>query len=225
MPNIIATSFVVEAMVDAQLESTNTLERVGDWIVNQMAAGSEFIRYVPDADILIHNANLLGARCLSRIRPEDPTIGVALSATLACQLPNGLWRYGEGPGLEWIDTFHTAYVLLALRDLARVHPSAEAALERGVMAWTEHCFDDNGHPLYYASRRGPLDLHSLATALYALIALTPTFPVCRRLAARTLERALALQRSDGAFVGKGVPYMRWNQGHMFLALAEGCRAC
>ena len=39
--------------------------------------------------------------------------------TPRCPGPRGLWPYGQGPDLAWVDGFHTAYVLDGLHDVWR----------------------------------------------------------------------------------------------------------
>lgn len=216
-PNIIVTAFVLEAThAELTAEARAAAER---WITEDMSANG-YIRYIPDSDVVIHNANLLGARALKRLHPGHPLVAGAVDTTLAAQRPNGLWPYGDGPGLEWVDGFHTAYVLDALLDLS---PRGQwpDQLVRGADAYVRHCFDPDGRPLYYADKAGPVDVHNVATALYVLTRLRRAGLVGATEAAS--ERwLLALQRRDGAFVAKpGMPpYMRWNQSHAHRALAE-----
>lgn len=222
-PNIIATAFVVEALHDASSVAPDDPAR--PWLVEQMLHPAGFVRYTPDSDRLIHNANVLGARALYRLQPGHPAVAPAVAATVAAQRPDGLWSYGEGAGLEWVDNFHTAYVLLAMRDLADTHGDAAAALDRGIAAWVARCFEPDGRPRYYADRRGPQDVHNVATAVHALVTFAATHSECARVLPGALTALLAMQRRDGAFVARpGTPaYMRWNQGHAFRALAAASK--
>jgi hypothetical protein len=218
-PNIIVSAFVIEALVQARRELPRGFI---DWVTGAMWCPRGYFRYVPSEDVFVHNANLLGARALSRVDPQHAFIGTAIESTRRSQRQDGTWPYGDDRSLDWTDNFHTAYILLALLDLGASHPAVGGSLERGVHAWLERCFAADGAPTYYADRPGPVDVHNIATALYALARLAPQFPACRERLRPTLERAISLQGADGAFRAKpgAVPFMRWNQAHMHLALAE-----
>lgn len=220
-PNIIATSFVIEALNDAGgLHATRELR---EWLERSMLSPRGFVRYVPGNDRLIHNANILGARALFRLAPDHPAIPHAVHRTLDGQRPDGLWPYGDGAGLEWIDNFHSAYVLLGLRDLVVAVPDAQDALHAGLLAWLERCFEPDGTPRYYADRLGRRDVHNVATALHCLSVFS-TDDQANALFPGALSHLLQMQRSDGAFVARSrePAYMRWNQGHAFRALADVC---
>ena len=60
--------------------------------------------------------------------------GDAVAFTVSHQRPDGSWPYGEGRGLEWVDGYHTAYVLVSLaRCLAAAEDlRIEAAVDRGL---------------------------------------------------------------------------------------------
>jgi hypothetical protein len=216
-PNVIVTAFVGEALAGAGRACP---PRVREWLSSEMLHPEGFLRYVPGNDALVHNANLLGARTLWRCGGDPELVRVAVHASLDRQRRDGTWPYGEGRGLEWIDNFHTAYVLLALHDLLAVVPEASDALERGVAAWGERCFAADGTPYYYADRPGPVDIHNIATAVHASWVLPGNHK--RHLAPGAIHALLLRQRRDGAFVAatRGTPYMRWNQAHAYLALAE-----
>lgn len=216
-PNIIVTAFVLEA-ISAELSAESRASAVR-YLTDVMAADGYF-RYIPGSDVMIHNANVLGARALSRLHPGHPLIAEAIATTLAAQRSDGLWPYGESRDLDWVDGFHTAYVLDALVDLS---PEGEwpDQLARGAEAYLRRCFAADGRPLYYADRSGPVDVHNVASALFVLTRLRRAHLI-EPTPASSVSWLLALQRKDGAFVAKpGMPpYMRWNQAHAYRALAE-----
>jgi hypothetical protein len=220
-PNIIATSFVLEALHD--VGAVDKAAAAGSWLEQCMLTPHGHVRYVPGNDRLIHNANILGARALLRVAPDHPAIAPAVHCTLRAQRPDGLWPYGDGPDLGWIDNFHTAYVLLGLRDLTATVPEAEDALRRGVRAWLTRCFERDGTPRYYADRCGRRDVHNVATAVHALAAFSDD-EQARSLLTGAVRTLSGMQRADGAFVAvpREPPYMRWNQAHAFRALSEVC---
>lgn len=218
-PNIIVTSFVLEALRDAgHLPIDRSL---AEWFEAEMIHPDGFVRYIPRDDHLIHNANLLGARALSRIAPAHPAVRAAVHRSLEHQRRDGAWPYGESENLGWVDNFHTAYVLFALADLEKECPEIEPYLNLGLESWTTRCFDSEGRARYFADKEGPVDVHNVASAVYALVALRPRYAPCGDLIEGALSQLLQMQRRDGAFVARREPaYMRWNQAHAFRALAE-----
>lgn len=219
-PNIIVTAFVVEAL--AERGRSKDLDGTREWLDREMIHPKGFIRYLPGSDALIHNANVLGARTLYRLDPGHPAIEPALDMTIRAQRSDGLWHYGEATKLSWVDTFHTAYVLLGMDVLRDRHPRASECLHSGTLAWLHRCFDRHKRPRYFADRNGSVDIHNLATTLYALITLSSRVPECESYVEPVTRELLRHQRPDGAFVAsrRQPAFMRWNQGHSHLALAE-----
>lgn len=111
-PNVIATAFAVEEIA----ESLDTFQR--DWLVawfeDEMWTGVQF-RYVPGNETLVHKVNVLAARALHRVDAAHEFAQEAVEITAAAPPSGGLLPYGEGHRQSWIDNFHTAYILDALR--------------------------------------------------------------------------------------------------------------
>lgn len=219
-PNVIAVTFALRA-----LEAAGRLERVSpavrEWLEGQFHASGHF-RYTTTSDRLVHNGSLLAAESLAPLGGDPDPIRRAVDRTVRAQAPDGSWPYGEGPGLEWIDSFHTIYNLDSLQALEQMgFPSGDAAA-RGAAFWNERCLSPDGLPLYYADdRHASTDVHNVATTVGYL--------------ARAAQRGwqtpdpgpavghlLSLQGEDGGFRsgGRGLPHMRWNQGHAAVALAS-----
>lgn len=217
-PNAIVTAFACEAVADV-LPASDT-ESVVAWLTGPMWTGRHF-RYVPGNDTLVHNANVLAARALHRLSPGHPLVAGALSVTLEALPKGGLWPYGATAELRWVDNFHTAYVLESLLDLTPEGGPEQPALELAVGEYLRSCFTPDGRPHYYAGGGGPVDVHNVATALKLLIRLHGRGLAPRALLTGCTAHALSLQRTDGAFTPRAsaVPFVRWNQAHMHLALS------
>lgn len=220
-PNAVVTAFACEVVAAAL--SVDDRARVVEWLTGPMWAGNHF-RYVPGNPTLVHNANVLAARTLQRLSPGHPLVDEAVSTTVRALPDNGLWPYGESAGLAWVDNFHTAYVLDALLDLTPAREYVATSIDRAAACYVQRCFTADGRPYYYAERPGPLDVHNVATALNMLKRLHDLGLARAAVLEGCAEFALSLQRQDGAFVAKpgAVPFVRWNQAHMHLALAKVC---
>ena len=106
-------------------------------------------------------AALLGrlARCTGRTDFADAA-RAAVDYTVSRQRPDGSWRYGEQPYLQWIDGFHTGYVLdclLAYVESELGGEAAERAWHRGLRYYVTALIDRDGTPRYTPSTRHPID--------------------------------------------------------------------
>jgi hypothetical protein len=198
-----------------------------------------FFRYLPGEGELVHNANTLVCAVLARaaaITDEGAFAEQArraLEATLKAQRPDGSFPYAEGDGHDWVDNFHTGYVLESLAVCAPVAPEAESALRSGAAYWSEALFLPDGTPKYSPERLYPIDAHCYATAIDTWIALTPYIPSARERAERQarllVERMLApdghVRFQRHRLWSSNVPYVRWTTAPSFRALCrlEGSR--
>lgn len=180
-PNIIATVFVGRGLAGAGVafEREDWLaeaHRAADWVSRTLstvdAAGRPYFRYVAHSDILVHNANLLGAglvAAMGRLRGDEPMVGLAAacaSTSVHAQREDGGWAYGEGANLGWEDSFHTAYDLDGLLQMRLASPcdAWDRALDRGARHWGREFFGPSGEP-FYTPGKGPYDIHSASTAV------------------------------------------------------------
>jgi hypothetical protein len=240
-----------------------------DYACAQLAvqrAGETWFAYFAGSQVPIHNANLLVAALIARCADEHgdasehddaeaPTqpsgssardlelAAGALAYTLRHQQPDGSWRYGEAPGLQWVDGFHTAYLLHDLQRWLRHTGEADSlghgvddvpgrdiadALHRGLDLYLSRLIDPNGAPRASLAARYPIDIHACATAISALSQLDANDPRATPTALRVLDWTLAhMARSDGQFAFQrhchhrdSTPYFRWGNAHMLLALAD-----
>ena len=115
--------------------------------------------YSPVDDTRIFNANLFAADTLASVgvlTGETEFCSFALRAArfvVRRQRADGSWPYGESAGQEWVDSFHTAYVLVSLRRISESCDSAEVdlnqPLKRAYEFWRERFFLADGWPKYY----------------------------------------------------------------------------
>jgi hypothetical protein len=192
--------------------------------------------YTPMDQSRVVNANMLGARLLSRtgsITGEKKLIRLAENAiafSLSQQKENGSWVYGDTRIQQYIDNFHTGFVLECLSDyiLFTGDGSAEPALKKGLKYYVQHFFLKDGTPKYYHNRRYPLDIHNIQSVI--------TLSKCSwaenhdSLLDKIVRIYLEMQDPDGHFyfrksrwVTNKVSYWRWSQGWAFLALTTFLR--
>jgi hypothetical protein len=148
------------------------------------------------------------------------------------QHEDGSWAYGAGPGQQWVDNFHTAYVLLSLWRIMKCLRDGDVdlkpALERGYRFWRERFFLADGWPKYYHDTLYPADAHAAATAIITLIELQEldreALALAETIAAWTIRN---LRDSRGFFYYQRrrfytvrTPFMRWTQAWVLFALAR-----
>jgi hypothetical protein len=240
-PNAIATCFVVGGLCDAAAtaddERSAGLALAARPFLLSLRRESDhgsYFAYVPDGSALIHNANLLVCGALARLHAIQPdpeaetTATEAAATTLGLQRDDGLWRYGEASGYEWVDTFHTAYVLDGLHSVEAVFGNGSEALTRGFEAWRSAFIEPDGWARYYPDRRFPLETHCSASAIDLLVLLgshhAGNLELARRVA-ETAVRELWIE-DEGRFAFRRTQrglnrreFMRWTNAPMFKALA------
>lgn len=250
-PSTVATSFAAMALLDAY-------ERLGDeaWLDLATGAATFFLRRVPQTvdppgayfgylagdRTPIHNSNLHACAVLARLAtlrdrlglPDDLGLREAAAAgvewTVRRQRPDGSWPYGTEATQDWIDNFHTGYVLESLHVCAqaRVHDGIEDAWRRGMAYWREALFLADGTPKYYDTNVYPIDGQCVAQAIQTFALAGRTDPTYREDAWRTFEWALRhMRRRDGLFYFQRrrfwvnrTPHIRWVQAPMLLALTQ-----
>ena len=235
-PNTIATSFAAHAFLDG-LELMNLkrlatqIEAACDFLCETMMT-ERFFRYVTNEDELVHNANLLACSVLIRAgrllerRDLSERARPAVLTSLAAQRSDGSWPYAATGG-EWVDNFHTAYVLEALAVCAHTVPEATDALDRGVEYWQRELFLPDGTPKYTPGHVFPVDAHCYASAIDAYLALAPwqasAHERAERIAALLVARMLApsgyVYFQQTRFWLNRVPFVRWTTAPSFKALA------
>lgn len=245
-PNTIATAFAGLGLVDA-----HELAGAGDALELATGAGEFFIRHVPQTRsgpgayfgylpgdrTPIHNANVLVAALLARLAVltgrEDFADAArdAVDYTVSRQRPDGAWPYGERPDLDWIDGFHTGYVLDCLLTCIEAGVGggeAERAWHRGLHYYVDALIDPDGTPRYTPGSRYPIDGQAVAQALLTLSRAASREPLLAERRWAVLDFATRrMTRGDGAFVFQRERYWtnpiahpRWVQAPLLAALTE-----
>jgi uncharacterized protein YyaL (SSP411 family) len=254
-PMIVPTAFAVRALLDAY-------ETLGDHTYLETARSScEFIlkdlkrtvdsdegegelcfSYSPLDQTKVFNASLFAAETLACVgvltgetKFRDVANDLAVRAAryvLHRQNEDGSWFYGAGPNQQWIDNFHTAYLILSLSRIMKCLGGGEIdlkpAIERGYRFWRDRFFLADGWPKYYHDTLHPADAHAAATAIITLVELQEldreALPLAETIADWTIRN---LRDSRGFFYYQRrrfytvrTPFMRWTQAWMLYALAR-----
>jgi len=243
-PNTIATAFAGMALLDAyevtgEPRLLDLARGVGRFFIANVPQtadppGARFGYLIGDSSP-IHNSNTHVCALLARLvvhgeQHYRQPIRDGLTWTLERQRPDGSWPYGERADLEWVDNFHSGYVLDALRTCvdAGVDERAEFAWRRGLEFWRANLIGVDGTPKYFRDQTFPIDAQSGAQAIQTLSIAAAHDPSCLEQAWRVFEWMDAnMRRGDGLFyfqrrrrwINK-IPHVRWAETCMYLGLVH-----
>ncbi|HWN99185.1 MAG TPA: hypothetical protein VNS63_07945 [Blastocatellia bacterium] len=244
-PNVVCTVFAAHAFLDwyEATQDSRAFEMAGSSCrflldrINRTNDGDKFcFSYTPLDHSRVHNVNLLAAELLARIFAsegrEEYRVAAegALRFTIARQKEDGSWSYGDDRSQEWIDSFHTGFVLVSLRNISAYLglTDLQTSVEAGYEFYSNRFFLADSTPGYYHDDLYPVDVHSAAQAIITFVEMTDLTPNARQRADRAAAWAIDnLQDSAGFFHFQRrrfytikIPYMRWSQAWMLYALSR-----
>jgi hypothetical protein len=155
-----------------------------------------------------------------------------LNFVIESQNLNGSWYYSADNVRDFVDHFHTCFVLKALAKIEMLTGSSacRSAIERGVNYYVKHLFDSHGLPKPF-SRPPRLtvyrrELYDYAECINLGVLLQGQFPELDRILSLVLTDLLQRwQKSNGSFRARelligwdNVPMHRWAQSQVFRSL-------
>lgn len=246
-PNTIATAFAGRAFLDAHARTGEerhlaTAEAVCEFFLRHVPMtrdrdGSYFGYLVGDTTP-IHNSSMLTCALLAETGSRTGRSDLLSAAeegvawTIHRQRPDGSWPYGEMAHLQWVDNFHTGYVLECLQRCgeAGVNVDFTPVLRKGLAYYRSELFLGDGTPKYMPASVYPIDGQCVAQAIqtFALTGDSDHTDFARTV----LQFALrTMRRPDGAFYFQRrrfwinrTAHARWVQAPVLAALAHLVRA-
>jgi hypothetical protein len=155
-----------------------------------------------------------------------------LNFVLASQNEDGSWYYSTDGARDFVDHFHTCFVLKALGKIQQLSGSAEcqSAIERGVRYYVKSLFDADGLPLPFSKRPRMTvykrELYDYAECINLCTLLGESIPELERTLENVVRDTLARWRKrDGSFRARellagwdNTPMHRWAQAQLFRSL-------
>ena len=246
-PTIVPTAFAARALLEAfrelHAEEYLTMARsVCDFILKDLKRIVEnkteiCFSYSPASTTRIYNASLLAAEVLAGVgalTANEEFIQYAERAAryvINHQRPDGSWTYGDDPSQQWIDNFHTAFVLFSLKriiEAVSLGTEFQNALKRGYDYWGSTFFLADGWPKYYHDDPYPADAHAGASGIVTFLELSnldeKSIDFAQLVASWTIshlrdERGFFYYQKRRFYTVKK-PYMRWSQAWMLYALGR-----
>jgi glycosyltransferase involved in cell wall biosynthesis len=192
----------------------------------------------PENSMFIINANAYRAFLLTIASldfSEEKYWRVAernLNFVLESQNADGSWHYAADGKRDFVDHFHTCFVLKALAKIEALtgHPGCTEAIERGVGYYTGNFFDEQGVPRPFS--RSPRltvyrrELYDYAECINLAVLLRGRFPKLDDLLLIVLDQILTVwQKPDGSFRSRqlhlgwdNTPMHRWASSQLFRSL-------
>jgi len=156
-----------------------------------------------------------------------------LNFVLESQQADGSWFYAVDGVRDFVDHFHTCFVLKSLAKIEKLtgHEGCRSAIEAGVRYYVENLFDDEGLPKPFS--RAPRltvyrqELYDYAECINLGTLLKGQFRALdERLEATLADLVTRWQKPDGAFRSRrlllgwdNVPMHRWAQSQIFRSLS------
>jgi hypothetical protein len=250
-PLITTVPYIYEAFravheIDGKQEWLDIMQSVArhafeDYHDIETSATAASCSYTPDPGDLggVVNASAYRALLLTRAaldfsqesyrRAAERNINFVLQA----QNADGSWYYSTDGSRDFVDHFHTCFVLKALAKIEALTGNRECttAIDRGVSYYTANLFDSNGLPKPFS--RAPRltvyrhELYDYAECINLAALLRSRYQQLDALAAGVVQDLLLRWRKrDGSFRSRklyfgwdNLPMHRWAQAQLFRSLA------
>ena len=207
----------------------------------ETAPGSSSCGYTPDpndpagvVNASAYRAFLLTKAGLELSEPKYFEVAERnLNFVLSSQNADGSWYYSMDGKRDFVDHFHTCFVMKALAKIEQLTGSkaCQGAIERGVGYYLANLFDENGLPKPFS--KAPRltvyrnELYDCAECINLAVLLQGKFPKLDETLTKVVADILARwQKKDGFFRARrllvgwdNVPMHRWAQSQMFRSLS------
>ncbi len=242
-PSAVHTAFAVEALLDlndltpdeklVETAAGSCRFLLEDLTITTLPEGIHF-SYTPQDSSRVINVTALIARMLARTGRITGDKNLINQAELAArwvisrQSDDGSWHYGEDPAHHWIDNYHTGFVLEALEDYRKYSGDDRVgdAIIKGADFYRKRLFCEDGTPKFSPDSLYPIDGHCIAQGIMTFVRLkdrnSEYLPFAEKIALWSGEN---FQHHRGYFYFQRrkfwmnrIPYIRWVQAWMFLAL-------
>lgn len=249
-PSIVCTSYIGHAFLDyyeitKNKKITEDVNSICGFILNDLHVYQDkdgvCLSYSPFDNTIVHNANLLGASLLARagaLLKDTRCINFAKECyqfTLQKQNSDGSWYYSINPETQQpriqLD-FHQGFIIECLLNYLQYIEKEDKILEiidKAVQCYSKQ-FTQNGRSFWRYPTRWPVDTHHQAQGIITYTKLFKIFhekqycELARNITNWTLQNMYNqtgyFYYQKWPFITNKIPYLRWGQAWMMLALSE-----
>jgi hypothetical protein len=248
-PFITSTPYMFEAFlqvheIEPREEWLEVLQSIARHVANDIkdfptSTTASSCSYSPFEESGVINASAYRAFCLTNAANIFGDEGYAAIAernrnfVLETQNADGSWFYATDGVRDFVDHFHTCFVMKALAKIHTLtgHEETLKALSKGVNYYLKNLFDEDGLPKAFS--KAPRltvykrELYDCAECINLCLLLRGRFPQLETTLETVVEGILKdWIKPDGSFRSRrlhvgwdNVPMHRWGQSQMFRALA------
>lgn len=240
---VCASAFLEHYELTGCTESLDIATSCRNFIVDTLYVETNeaaYFRYTPmsERDEVIYNASTHGAAFLSKInryakdQRNSEIAGRVMDYVISKQKPNGAWSYGQADGGEVMQIdFHQGFILDDLYDFISHAGLRDDRYTRALLTGAEFYrteqFLPDGRARWRWPRVYPIDIHNQAQGIITFSRLSDLEPeyldFAEKIAFWTIDN---MQGKSGEFYYQNwkffmnkIPYMRWGQAWMLLALS------
>lgn len=248
-PSVVVTSFVIDGVflyyqLFKKESAKNLILSACNYILKDLPQtqleGGISIAYTHLSNSCCYNASLLGAETLIKaysITKVEKYLTVAKDAVnyvLSMQKDDGSWYYSYNPNTnnerKQID-FHQGFVLMSLAQYQSLShdkdPRLEKVIQKGLAFYKTQQFFPNGQSKWRLPKIWPLEIHNQAQGIITFATLSKYDSSYAGFAETIADYTIRnMQSKKGYFYYQKhswytnkIPYMRWSQAWMMLALA------
>ncbi len=248
-PSSVVTSFVIDGVweyysLTGSEAAKNLILGAADWIdqvipITELESGISYA-YTVQSKGACYNASLLACEVLAKADAitksfkHSENINKAIDFVLSKQKDKGEWWYSyniEADSERKQIDFHQGFILISLNNLNKLLPikrqDVDDAIKKGLRYYKNYQFYSNGKSLWRIPKAWPVDIHNQSQGIITFSQLAhyddSYYNFANTIAQWTIEN---MQDDKGYFYYRifkhhrhKIPYMRWSQAWMLLALA------
>ena len=249
-PSVVVTSFVVDSLAEYyRLTRSEELKQLiidaSEYVLNDIPVTEDengiSFAYTHLSKGSCYNASLLAAEILAKADYVSGTDGnfhlvqKAVNFVLSKQKDDGSWYYSLNPEsnkeYKQID-FHQGFVLVSLVNLKNLYEGKLdhiiPAVKLGLEFYRTKQFDTHGRARWRLPAEYPTDIHNQTQGIITFLRLSGYKSDYKDFAIKVADYTVNKFRDPsgyfyfrrGKYLVNKIPYIRWSQAWMLLALAE-----
>jgi len=194
-PSVVVTGFAANALLDLY-EQTND-EKFLKYVLKSINFITKELNlfhdkdgicfsYTPKDNSVIYNASAIGLEVISRYlylsgKGESDLYDIlnrGLNFILNKQNIDGSWPYGMAGNQQFIDHYHTCYILSSLHNIYKYNYDdirLLSSIKLGLDYYLKNLFITGSIPKYYHNSQYPIESHCCGAAMHALCNLSDEF--------------------------------------------------